>query len=49
MTEEEVAKIVTKEIRSHELRVAAISGPIGFILIAGLFHAIYLNHSSIIN
>jgi hypothetical protein len=44
MTDDEVIKLVQDRIRNHELRVAAISGILGLTLLAGIFHAIHLNH-----
>jgi len=40
-------KIIETEIRKHELRVALVSGIIGLIIIAGIFHAIRLNQAAI--
>lgn len=41
----EFEDLVDRKIREHELRVALSSGLIGAIIAAGLFHAIWLNHS----
>lgn len=44
MDRAEVEKLIDSKIRLHELRVAWISGILGLALIAGIFHAIHLNH-----
>jgi hypothetical protein len=44
MKEEEILKLIQAKIRDHEVRVAIISGIIGSAVIAGIFHAIHLNH-----
>lgn len=44
MSEKDFYKMVKREIRNHELRVAIISSIIGFVILFGIFHAIYLNH-----
>lgn len=44
MTDDEIVKLIEYKIRQHEIRVAWISGIIGFVVIAGIFHAIRLNH-----
>lgn len=44
MSKEDFCEMVKKEIRNHELRVAIISSIIGFVILFGIFHAIYLNH-----
>lgn len=44
MTDEEILKLIQAKIRNHEIRVAVVSGILGFAVIAGIFHAIHLNH-----
>jgi hypothetical protein len=44
MTEEEILKLIQSKIRNHEVRVAIVSGILGLALMAGIFHAIHLNH-----
>jgi 5,10-methylenetetrahydrofolate reductase len=45
MTDEEIIKAITDKIRNHEVRVAIISGILGVVTLAGIFHAIHLNHA----
>ena len=42
MTEEQVRELVAAAIREHELRVAAISGVLGSVLLAGSWHALWM-------
>lgn len=42
MDEDQVRQIVNDAIRDHEVRVAAISGVIGALLLAGTWHALLL-------
>jgi hypothetical protein len=44
MDSQELEIIINKAIKRHELRVALISGIVGCILLAGTWHAIWLNH-----
>lgn len=44
MTDDEILKLIQSKIQQHEIRVAWISGTIGLVVIAGIFHAIHLNH-----
>lgn len=44
MENKEIEIIIDHKIRQHEKRVAWISGIIGATVLAGLFHAIALNH-----
>jgi hypothetical protein len=44
MTDEEIIKVIQDKIRNHELRVAIVSGILGSAILAGIFHAIRLNH-----
>jgi hypothetical protein len=44
MKDKEIIDLVNKKIREHELRVALVSGIIGLSIIAGIVHAIHLNH-----
>jgi hypothetical protein len=41
--------LIDSKIRQHEVRVAIISGLLGTAIVAGMFHAIYLNHISLLN
>jgi hypothetical protein len=43
MNRDEILVLVDRKIREHEIRVAIISGLIGGVIIAGIFHAIWLN------
>lgn len=45
MTDEEIIKTIQAKIRNHEARVAVVSGIIGLAILAGIFHAIHLNHT----
>ena len=45
MSDEEIIKTIETKIRNHEVRVAVISGILGSAVLAGIFHAIHLNHS----
>lgn len=45
MTEQEIIKIIQTKIRNHEVRVAIVSGILGSVILAGIFHAIHLNHT----
>ena len=42
MDRHEIHKLIKDEIRSHELRVAILSGIPGLILLAGTWHAIWM-------
>jgi hypothetical protein len=42
MKPEEVQQLINRAIRDHELRVAAISGAMGAVLLVGTWHAIWL-------
>lgn len=42
MDRKEVELLIDSKIRAHELRVAIVSGIVGSILVAGMFHAIHL-------
>jgi hypothetical protein len=42
MTPEEVRQLINQAIRDHEVRVAAISGVMGTLLLVGTWHAIWL-------
>ncbi len=42
MTPEEVQQLIDRAIRDHEVRVAAISGAMGALLLVGTWHAIWL-------
>lgn len=44
MNKEEIQDLINTKIRAHELRVAVVSGILGLSVIAGIFHAIHLNH-----
>lgn len=43
MDKYELEQLIDRKIRQHEIRVAVISGILGAILMAGTFHAIWLN------
>ena len=45
MTDEEIIKTIQAKIRNHEIRVAIVSGILGSAVLAGIFHAIHLNHA----
>lgn len=45
---EYIDKLIDIKIRQHEVRVAIISGLLGTAIVAGMFHAIYLNHISLL-
>lgn len=45
MTDEEIIKTIQAKIRNHETRVAIVSGILGSVVLAGIFHAIHLNHT----
>jgi hypothetical protein len=45
MTDEEIIKTIQAKIRNHEVRVAIVSGILGLVILTGIFHAIYLNHT----
>lgn len=42
MDEDQVRQLIHDAIRDHEIRVAAISGVMGAILLVGTWHAIWL-------
>lgn len=42
MDEEQVRRLIEDAIRDHEIRVAAISGVLGVLLMIGTWHAIWL-------
>lgn len=44
MNKEEILEMINAKIREHEVRVAIVSGILGLSLMAGLIHAIRLNH-----
>lgn len=44
MDQQELEALIDKAIRRHELRVALFSGILGAALLAGTWHAIWLNH-----
>lgn len=46
MNENRVRELIQEAIREHELRVAAVSGAMGALLLAGTWHALWLlgNH-----
>ena len=44
MTPQEIEALIDFKIRQHEVRVAIISGITGGAVVAGIFHAIWLNH-----
>jgi hypothetical protein len=43
MSPDQIHALIDRKIREHEIRVAIISGLIGGAIIAGIFHAIWLN------
>lgn len=45
MTDEEILKLILAKIRDHEIKVAIVSGILGSVVVAGIFHAIRLNHA----
>lgn len=45
MKDEEIIKTIDTKIRNHETRVAIVSGILGSAVLAGIFHAIHLNHT----
>lgn len=45
MTPEEIETLINSKIRSHEIRVAFVSGIVGGTILAGIFHAIQLSYS----
>lgn len=42
MNEEQVRELIDAAIRDHEIRVAAISGVLGALLLVGTWHAIWI-------
>jgi hypothetical protein len=42
MDEQQVRRLIEDAIRDHEIRVAAISGVLGVLLMIGTWHAIWL-------
>lgn len=42
MDEERVRELIHEAIRDHEARVAAISGVLGMLLLAGTWHALLI-------
>lgn len=40
MSEQEVRELIRQAIREHEIRVAAISGVAGVVVLAGTWHAL---------
>lgn len=46
MDPDQIERLIDKKIRAHEIRVAIVSGILGAALLAGIFHAIYLNRAS---
>jgi hypothetical protein len=42
MGKDEIAKLIDKKIRQHEVRVGYISGVIGFFFTFGIVHAIWI-------
>lgn len=42
MSQDEIQQLIDHAIRDHEIRVAAISGVLGIILLVGTWHAIWL-------
>lgn len=47
LTSEQIMLLIDFKIKQHEFRVAVISGILGGIVTAGLFHAIWLNHIAV--
>ena len=43
LTATQIEYLIDTKIREHEIRVAVISGLLGFAVLAGMFHAIRLN------
>jgi hypothetical protein len=43
MDEDQVRLLIEGAIRDHEIRVAAISGVVGALLLVGTWHAIWLS------
>ena len=43
MDEQQVQRLIEDAIRDHEIRVAAISGVLGVLLMIGTWHAIWLS------
>jgi hypothetical protein len=46
LTATQIEYLIDTKIREHEIRVAVISGLLGFAVLAGMFHAIWLNSVS---
>lgn len=40
---QELEELIARKIFEHEVKVAIISGVIGVSIVAGIFHAIWLN------
>ena len=48
MTPEEIESLIDSKIRSHEARVAVVSGIVGGAVIVGIFHAILISYAAAI-
>jgi hypothetical protein len=49
MDQQEIESLIDSKIRSHEIRVAVISGIVGGAVIAGIFHAIRISYAAAVN
>lgn len=45
LDEDAISRLIDKKIMRHEIKIALLSGALGAALLAGMFHAIALNHS----
>lgn len=48
MDEDRVQQLIQEAIRDHEIRVAAISGALGMLLLAGTWHALLILRAGIV-
>ena len=45
LSEDAIRRLIDQKIMQHEIKIAMLSGALGAALLAGMFHAISLNHS----